>query len=59
MIEIERLTQKQNASDCWHKARYTCVIASWCHEVMSQLKTLEKDETQNIHDELNENIGEG
>ena len=47
IVEIERLTQKQNESDCWHKARYARVTASRCHEVMTQMKTLEKDETQN------------
>ena len=47
ILEIERLTQKQNESDCWHKARYAHVTASRCHEVMTRMKTLEKDETQN------------
>ena len=35
ILVIERLTQKQNESDCWHKARYARVTASRCHEVMT------------------------
>ena len=47
IFEIERLTQRQNESDCWHKARYARVTASRCHEVMTRMRTLEKDEIQN------------
>ena len=36
IVEIERLTLKQNESDCWHKARYAHVTASRCHEVMTR-----------------------
>ena len=47
IIEIERLTQMQNESDIWHKARFARVTASRCHEVMTRMTTLEKDKTQN------------
>ena len=47
IIKIERLTQMQNESDIWHKARFARVTASRCHEVMTRMTTLEKDKTQN------------
>ena len=44
--EIEQLTVQQNDSEYWHKARFGRITASKCHEVMTQMKTLDKDETQ-------------
>ena len=45
--QIEKLTVEQNSSDVWHKARYCHITASRCHEVMTQMKTIEKYVSQN------------
>ena len=50
--EIEKLTIEQNESNMWHKARYCHITASRCHEVMTRMKTLEKDKTQNAENLL-------
>ena len=47
--EIEQLTVQQNDSEYWHKARFGRITASNCHEVMTRMKTLDKDETHTIH----------
>ena len=47
MRQIEEMTIKQNDSEIWHKARYCCITASKCHDVMTRMKTLEKDKLQN------------
>lgn len=44
--EIEQLTVQQNDSEYWHKAHFGRITASKCHEVMTRMKTLDKDETQ-------------
>ena len=44
--EIEQLTVQQNDSEYWHKACFGRITASKCHEVMTRMKTLDKDETQ-------------
>ena len=44
---IQKLTVEQNDSDIWHKARYCHITASRCHEVMTRMKTLEKDNSKN------------
>ena len=45
--QIEELTIEQNSSEVWHKARYCRITASRCHEVMTRMKTIEKDVSQN------------
>ena len=45
--QIEQLTTEQNESDIWHRARYCRITASKCHEVITRMKTLEKDKLQN------------
>ena len=45
--QIEELTIEQNESDIWHKARHCRITASKCHEVMTRMKTIEKDDSQN------------
>ena len=47
MAQIKELTIQQNESDIWHKARYCHITASKCHEVMTQMKRIEKDKSQN------------
>ena len=44
--DIESVTEKQSESELWHKARFACVTASMCHGVMTQMKSLDKDETK-------------
>ena len=45
--QIEELTVNQDKSDLWHTARYSCITASRCHEVMTRMVTLEGDVNQN------------
>ena len=45
--QIEKLTVEQNQSDIWHKARYCHITASKCHDVMTRMKTIDKDSSQN------------
>ena len=47
MRQIEEMTIQQNGSEIWHKARYCRITASKCHDVMTRMKTLEKDKLQN------------
>ena len=44
--EIESVTEKQSESELWHKARCACVTASTCYDVMTRMKSLDKDETK-------------
>ena len=44
--EIESVIEKQSESELWHKARFSHVTASMCHDVMTQMKSLDKDETK-------------
>ena len=45
--EIEKLTINQSKDDLWYKARRGRVTASRCHEVMTRMETLAKDNSQN------------
>ena len=44
---IAELTVDQNESDMWHKARSCRITASKCHDVMTRMKTIDKDSSQN------------
>ena len=47
IAQIKELTIQQNESDIWHQARYCHITASKCHEVMTRMKRIEKDKSQN------------
>ena len=44
--EIESVTEIQSESELWHKERFACVTASTYHDVMTWMKSLDKDETK-------------
>ena len=46
---IAELTVDQNESDMWHTARSCRITASKCHDVMTRMKTIDKDSSQNTN----------
>ena len=43
---IQKATIEQSRSNLWHKARVYRITASKCHDVMTRMNTLERDQTQ-------------